>query len=628
MRSKHYCFRCGLLLVLIFTTFWGQAYDFPSDKQTLLDQVGQNPLEVQKAIDAILSNQIFSAKDEAEYQYILFETYYAAILGSKALEAGLVAVDRAEAAGLEELKQWSNSSVARAYDLINQADSGIPYAEEALSWARANRNLALEAHAMVSLGSIYLTNGAYSLSLEYFNDAYRLAQANTNNPDITPAAHVASFIALVYEYRHESEQAIPYFKESAAHYRRINDQVELSNSLYGLGKAYRELGKVKEALIYYNESMEISRQIGDLQGAAYTAHELATIKLGNKELTEQEMETLRREIEMAIQTFEEGSNFAMQVNSKLLLITWYTRKGDYETALEIANSAWQISQENGITPHDLKVLKTKAIILSKLGDYQKAFELMLLHSNKYKAFIQKTDVDKYQKLRAKFELDQKDSQNKLLVAQNAQQQAELNISKQERIIVVLVVIVLLILFIGIALLYAGAKRQQKITEKFAQTDELTGLCNRRQTMALVEREMKLAHRQHLPISLALADIDDFKFINDTYGHQVGDGVLEYVGKMATRHFRDTDIIGRIGGEEFLFVFPATESEKVAVSLQQFMDECKTLPDGLSGYAGIKISFSVGLVNARESESVNETLARADKLMYQAKESGKDRVVRA
>ena len=124
----------------------------------------------------------------------------------------------------------------------------------------------------------------------------------------------------------------------------------------------------------------------------------------------------------------------------------------------------------------------------------------------------------------------------------------------------------------------------------------------------------------------VADLDDFKHINDTHGHQVGDEVLKHVGEQVKRNFRNTDIIGRIGGEEFLFVFPAAACEEVEVALRKFMDECKVLPAALSTYPDIRVTFSIGLVDAKDQESVTHTLARADNLMYQAKANGKDQVV--
>lgn len=615
-----------LLLCLLWNAFCVDAYELPEEKQALHDKITQNPLEVVELVNAALNEQKLSTKDEAELQYILTDAYYAAFLGTKALDAGRTAVEKSAEAGLEELKQWSNSAVARVHEITNQPEAGIPFAEEALAWAKANQNIALQVNATISLGSLYLTNSEYSLSLEHFNNAYRLAQEFSHKPGVAPPAHVASFIALVHEYRRESELAIPYFEESTAYYREVDNQVELSNSLYGLGKAYRELNKIEQALIYYNESMDISVQIGDRQGAAYTAHELATIKLKQPNLTEDQRESIKLEIEATIRTFEDGQNYAMLVNSKLLLTDWYTRIGDYKAALEVANSAWDVSQRYGITPQDISIVKTQAFLRARLGDFQQAYELLSLHNKKENALRQKTDADKYQMIRAEFELDQKDYQNKLLAAQNAQQQAELNNRKQAQIIVVLVVVVLAILFFAIVLLYVGAKRQQKLTEKLAQTDELTGLYNRRQTMALLEREKKLAYRQKHQLSVAIADIDDFKMINDDFGHPVGDEVLRFVAAKIKDNFRETDIIGRIGGEEFLFVFPASTQQEVKQSLEHFMKECQKLPDSLARHTGLTVGFSVGLTAADDNRPVPYTLAKADALMYRAKENGKAQVV--
>ena len=162
----------------------------------------------------------------------------------------------------------------------------------------------------------------------------------------------------------------------------------------------------------------------------------------------------------------------------------------------------------------------------------------------------------------------------------------------------------------------------------ATTDELTGLANRRRFMEALTLELKRAERFGSPLALVLADLDDFKLVNDRFGHNVGDEVLRAVGDAFRRTLRDVDLPARLGGEEFAVLLPETDLEgaqelserlRAAVSELELAD-----PQGRP----LQVTASFGIAVHPDVQSGDELLSAADTALYRAKGRGKNRVALA
>ena len=163
----------------------------------------------------------------------------------------------------------------------------------------------------------------------------------------------------------------------------------------------------------------------------------------------------------------------------------------------------------------------------------------------------------------------------------------------------------------------------KLLERLSTVDPLTGVYNRRHGDAVLDREISRSNRSGEPLCVALIDIDRFKAINDRFGHTVGDDVLVAASTAFRAAFRDSDTLARYGGEEFLVIFPQTDSRQAIGALHrartEVVEHCRALvPD--------PVTFSAGLTNLQLDESGREMLSRADRLLYQAKADGRDRVI--
>jgi diguanylate cyclase (GGDEF)-like protein len=167
------------------------------------------------------------------------------------------------------------------------------------------------------------------------------------------------------------------------------------------------------------------------------------------------------------------------------------------------------------------------------------------------------------------------------------------------------------------------KRQAELQ---AQTDYLTGVLNRRRFVESAEGELARAMRYQRSLSLLMFDIDHFKSINDTWGHAIGDVVLQQVAHLIRDALRGADIFGRTGGEEFAAVLVETEANAAASVAQRL---CSTIADAEivpQGTERIPVTISIGLapLNGR-SISFDDLMNEADRAMYAAKEAGRNRV---
>ena len=165
---------------------------------------------------------------------------------------------------------------------------------------------------------------------------------------------------------------------------------------------------------------------------------------------------------------------------------------------------------------------------------------------------------------------------------------------------------------------------EKVHE-LARTDTVTGLLNRRALREIGDYEVARANRLGHPIAVAMIDLDDFKRINDTYSHQVGDEVLKEVARICRENIRNIDIISRYGGDEFVVIMPTTDQESalhVSRRLQKIMENNPIIVNGDTFIA----RFSMGLtVHTLNPPALDELFAQADEAMYAAKNSGKNRI---
>ncbi|WP_150300773.1 GGDEF domain-containing protein [Pseudomonas profundi] len=160
----------------------------------------------------------------------------------------------------------------------------------------------------------------------------------------------------------------------------------------------------------------------------------------------------------------------------------------------------------------------------------------------------------------------------------------------------------------------------------ATTDPLTGLFNRRQYEMLFDRECERSKRNGSRLSLCVADIDFFKRVNDEYGHDAGDQVLKHVADLLGNALRQSDIIGRFGGEEFILLLPDTGLADAEVVINRLRQKLEAAPLSIAGHhIGVTATFGLTEV-CKDDHTIEDVIRRADKALYEGKTGGRNRVV--
>jgi diguanylate cyclase (GGDEF)-like protein len=180
--------------------------------------------------------------------------------------------------------------------------------------------------------------------------------------------------------------------------------------------------------------------------------------------------------------------------------------------------------------------------------------------------------------------------------------------------------------VGHAVIALANARRHRTVEQQALVDGLTGLANRRVCAAALEKELARARRFEEPLALVLADLDDFKRVNDRFGHPTGDEVLKAFAKTLRENVREIDLAGRWGGEEFVLLLPGTDLEggrELAERIRRAVDAQELrAPDGQF----VRVRASFGVAAFPEVESQDRLVAASDGALYEAKRAGKNQVV--
>lgn len=174
-----------------------------------------------------------------------------------------------------------------------------------------------------------------------------------------------------------------------------------------------------------------------------------------------------------------------------------------------------------------------------------------------------------------------------------------------------------------SILFSALKKNLENEKELARLDPLTDTLNRRSFFDLAEHEINRSQRYNLPLTVAFIDIDNFKVVNDQFGHQSGDTLLISVVSTIRSHIRSSDVVARFGGDEFVILLPDTPGDAALKFLKKIHDHL----DQAMAQNGWPVSFSIGAVSyITVPSTVDEVVRQADELMYTVKHGGKNRLL--
>lgn len=610
----------SLLLTLnLFMTFdafadpvsqWQQPY------KSMMVEISADPDKILQQLIAEPSISDFNTTTLAQYHITLSRVYYALSYPQKALQSARASLMQIESQTQPWLFHNARLSEALALELSGKPTEGLLSANAALMWGELNHDTELVIYALYVRGNLLNTLMDYHGALRDLQKAYELAPEAGS---LLNKGDIAGLLALVYEYRTEDELALPFFVEAVQFHRVNKNWLELSIALYGLGRANKNLGNLKLGRDQLRESAELSQSVNDLQGFAYALKEL-----GGLELAEGKWKNAEQLLTEALVLFRQSSNKYMLLDTTLALAKVAIAKQDIVNAQGYIDMAYLSVEPESMQIQKLNIDEQRARILALQGLHQEAFELLYRTLPARRKLFSQQSTQQLHSLRSQYEIRAKERENKLLEQENTIQRVDLKESQTKYWQLMLLFASSLVISGLLILLVYRTMQNRKTLEKLANIDSLTRLSNRRHTMEQMQVQIELANRHQLDLMIAIADLDYFKKINDTFGHAAGDRVLQAFGTLCKSVLRSSDLVGRIGGEEFLIALPHTDRVAAKNTLENLSQKVKELGGNLD-IDGLTLSISCGLVANNAEFELAELLVQADEALYKAKQKGRDRV---
>ena len=432
-----------------------------------------------------------------------------------------------------------------------------------------------------SLGDTYNYLGSYQKSLEYYDGALSFFEQLAYQPYI---ASTLLGIAIVNRRLENWDQALTFFDRYETSLRFADGYSENFYLYYGRAMTLAEKGDCLLAISAIDYALLLSGP-DDYDAELYKKRALCNVQINNIQMAHTDL-----------------------IKAQNILNT-------YE---ELRETQWYLELEY-----------IKGLIAYKEDQFKNAFDFIEEYYQNYLILQKQNNSEHMARMQATLEAERKDKQITLLRQQAKLQDVEAReqslIVKQQHIQLCAIILVLTLLFIFAIFQYRHSRKLLALSIR----DDLTGIHNRRYFFDFFDEYKNKHHPNEQPgLAIVTFDIDNFKQINDSWGHQVGDNVITTVAQIADSTLRSSDIIARIGGDEFIVALPRTSlshSEDIANRIiQNITNHNFTLKNGHNFNVTVSVGVAYYEQNTHSPCDVEELIESADNALYKSKRAGKNR----
>ncbi|MEA2095685.1 MAG: tetratricopeptide repeat-containing diguanylate cyclase [Candidatus Cloacimonadota bacterium] len=527
---------------------------------------------------------------------------------------------------LQQTQQLQN--IAISYKYLDNYKEAIEYMSLSLISAQNINNIDLQISAFYNLAKYNNTIEKNVIAFEYAVQALDLSKMHKNHPGLAKCRFI---IAEIYYKLGDLKGAYENYELSLEQHDNFENKTSLALTNEKLGEIdlYNEDYHFAES--HYKTAAENYDKINNLESLVRTYEALGKIyrKIDDKE-----------KAYVYIQKFadtNEKLNQEINKNRFLFNYEYYNIIGNEDKALKYFKLYTEYKDS-------LQVAINQEQVETIISDIEIKHEIEKAETTKELIKITKTAVEKEKKIEElKIESDDKEraslleNDEKRRQIENLQREHDDNdkkIAKQKKekqifiFFLVIFIIVAILLFIIAIIFMSKYKMKQKHAielEKIAKTDPLTQLPNRRAVLEQIEYETARFKRNAEPFTIVISDIDDFKTINDAYGHDAGDKVLTTLSVLMKNTIRKQDICARWGGEEFLFLFPGTDKNGGKIISEKIRKDIEKEKIDYKG-SSLSITMTFGICTFSKALTIDECITRADKSLYEGKKLGKNRIV--
>ncbi|ACF14183.1 diguanylate cyclase and serine/threonine protein kinase with TPR repeats [Chloroherpeton thalassium ATCC 35110] len=543
----------------------------------------------------------------------------------------------------------SYATLAECYFWLSEYEDGIGFAEKSLALFKTLNDLSGQARAFNTLGNIYQRIGDYDAALENHTQSLKLRDelgvssdkaSSLNNlgniyletgdypnalqnymnslqlmqeaKDARGMAGCYNNIGNIYQRLEEYEDALDYYHKCLTLTNNIKDRWIEASCLNNLGSLFHQNKDYDKALAYYHDSLEISRELEDRWGKG-----LLLANIGNVHLSQSENKKAHEFFIKSLLLTSEIDDTEGKIEALLGLGKLAYDGGNISEALTYLSEALSLTEEGGFQELCYRTHELLSDAYELLGDISSAYKHYKAFNEMREAYFSNEMKKKTRVLKVRYESEQNLKEKEIYRLKNEELAAayerlrslnrtlrEANEQKSQ--------------------LLEQLRVQTIALEKQTREDPLTGLYNRRYLTFLLLQEFERAKRYNSALGVAMADIDHFKNVNDTFSHQVGDEVLKIIAKIFIQNCRIIDTVARYGGEEFVFFFPETPLDK-AVSASEKIRKAVANYDWNSVEKGLTVTVSIGVTANIDVPSHEKMLSLADEKLYEAKATGRNRV---
>jgi diguanylate cyclase (GGDEF)-like protein len=472
------------------------------------------------------------------------------------------------------------------------------------------------------LGNIDSYRGNYADAMQHYVSAYQLQRGLGYKPYISD---LVLSIAATYRRMGLYRDALDYIEQAELEFSSPDEAFRNALIMHEKAYSYAELGDYQQALSLFEQSIAVYQQLDEPLWQSYSKVNLVWIY------------NLLQRYEQALHTANEAEQELNQLSGVDLsalntykgLLALYraqslTATARASKAVKYLQDAEHYLQIEANPRYLLLLYRAKGRAFAANGDGDTAYQWLNRYVELEQQQQQQAREQQSQLLKIQFDSARQQERNQQLAAEKQLMQkhvSTLQLAQRWQYAALSLIALLLVILFSFAV---SLKRRNRKLHRLAMTDELTGIANRRRIMMQAEQERVKALDTAKPLSFLIVDLDHFKQVNDKYGHDVGDTVLQQMSLTVSAMLREQDHFGRTGGEEFLIVLPDTDSE-AAFAIAERLRRAISDISFADTPGKMQVTCSIGLSQFRPDEALNISLSRADDALYKAKTEGRNRV---
>ena len=517
------------------------------------------------------------------------------------------------------------------YYNLNQYSNALEFLKQALEIYISNDDKTNMGRCYNNIGNIYNKLSIFNKAMEYHLLSLELEEELDEKEGIISSLNN---IGNVLKNIDKFDQALEYYQRALDISYEINDKKSLAITLNNIGNIYLSKEHFENALKFYNRSLTIKKELKDNFGIATTYNNIGISYQGLRS-TAKALKNYNSSLNM-MKKLNDGNGIA---SSYFHIGIIYYEKNDEKRASYNLEKALAYAQNYDNKQIMISCYKILAEIYKNKRNYLKAYTAMKLYAQIKDDLVTIQTQKAVAELQIRYETGKKKKEIELLKT-NASI-TDYQSKENEMFMVILVIVLIAVAVLGFFFYFQfrqkansnktieeqNAKLIEAYTkmEELAKTDMLTGLSNRRDMYQKIKHETDRFERNEKPFAILMGDIDNFKKINDTYGHDAGDHVLTSISSLMLSFMRKQDIVGRWGGEEFLLLLPETDMKGGKKIAERLRSRIKNESINYKNHI-LKVTITIGISVYDRVHDVNESIKEADKAMYFGKIRNKNCVV--